>query len=222
MDLDTDEHNIEDNVKEAGAKTDAPFSATPATPAVIPSLAPHRAIDFTGPAGAAEQHRGESTNAPRTPLHQEDVRPLQSTPARHTTAKRPPESFMPWSAIPIRTAALRQGTSRPVKLILPEEVRQKAQSAPAAASDQKTAHAVGSAARRSQQMPASPGHPAPAGAGHRASANPSRMPGSRIRNKTDKIVLEERPLDCYEEFFDLLVDMGRVRRDDRTYADGDF
>lgn len=36
------------------------------------------------------------------------------------------------------------------------------------------------------------------------------MSGSRPRNKSDKIVLEERPLDCYEEFFDLLVDMGRV------------
>ena len=103
---------------------------------------------------------------------------------------------------------------------IPAEVRQKAQSATAAASDKKKSHANRPAARNSQQKTASPGQPAPAGAGHRGPPIPARMPGSRPRNKTDKIVLEERPLDCYEEFFDLLVDMGRVSQNDRRNADG--
>lgn len=171
----------------------------------------HSATGLAGPAEAADQHRGEAVHASRAAPRQQDVRPLQSTPARQAAAKqRPPESFMPWSAIPTRTAALRQGTSRPVKPPIPAEVRQKAQSSTAVASEQKEAHANRSAAKSSQQKLASPGHPAPAGAGHRTPTTPARMSGSRPRNKSDKIVLEERPLDCYEEFFDLLVDMGRV------------
>lgn len=214
MDLDADEHNN----TEAGAKSDTPTSATPA---VIPSPASHGATGLAGPTEAADQHRGEAVHASRAAPRQQDIRPLQSTPARHAAAKqRPPESFMPWSAIPTRTAALRQGTSRPVKPPIPADVRQKAQSATAAASNQKKSHANRPAARNSQQKTASPGQPAPAGAGRRGPPVPSRMPGSRPRNETDKIVLEERPLDCYEEFFDLLVDMGRVSQNDRRDADG--
>ncbi|TKA52509.1 hypothetical protein B0A53_04885 [Rhodotorula sp. CCFEE 5036] len=215
MDLDADEHNN----TEAGAKIDTPASATPA---VIPSPASHSATGLAGPADAADQHRGEAVHASRAAPRQQDVRPLQSTPARHPAAKqRPPQSFMPWSAIPTRTAALRQGTSRPVKPPIPAEVRQKAQSSAAVASEQKKAHANRSAAKISQQKLASPGHPAPAGAGHRNPTTPARMSGSRPRNKSDKIVLEERPLDCYEEFFDLLVDMGRalVKKQQEKAAD---
>lgn len=173
----------------------------------------HHILAAATPAGHVENaHREGAGKGSCTAPHQPDVQHLQSTPVGPAAAKRP-EPFLPWSAIPTRTAELRQGPSRAVKLPIPAVVRQQAQPERTPAATPRIA-TVSLPLANSAQKAAPTGRGAPAGSRPSAPAPHAYRSGTGSRSaiQSDRIVLEERPADCYEEFFEVLVDLGRVRR----------
>ncbi|GAA5984370.1 hypothetical protein JCM10908_003318 [Rhodotorula pacifica] len=143
--------------------------------------------------------------APTPNAGRPDLPPSQSTPAQQGVPKGPPAFSLPWSAIPTRTTALRQGKSRATKPPIPTEVRKQAQLATGSTGlQQRTpAHPPAKSARNVARASQPAFYIRP----YQQPAHASPGDG-RIRTKPDKIVLQERPTDIYEQFFELLVDLG--------------
>ncbi|GAA5877736.1 hypothetical protein JCM3774_000740 [Rhodotorula dairenensis] len=193
--------------REPGGEMDAPL-ATTKQPAVHRSPEQHHTAALPQSTRPANETRVGGGKVSRPPPRQPDVRQLQSTPVQPAAAKCP-EHFLPWSAIPTGTAALRQGSSRTVEPLIPAGVRHRTQLASSSAAATKRAPANRPAANSGpKSAPAS--RLAPARARPHAQAPLSYVSGSRSGPKSDRIVLEERPVDTYEEFFDVLVELSRA------------